>query len=134
MRHPAALRRAPPARRDRSIARWTALLAWAASATAVSADCPGRTQAEMNRCAHDAYLAADAELNDVWPAAKASMDRVGTGDLLLDAQRKWIAFRDAACAAEASPYAGGSIQPQILATCLTRLTQRRIEDLRILLF
>ncbi|WP_081536135.1 lysozyme inhibitor LprI family protein [Rhodovulum sp. P5] len=91
------------------------------------------TQAEMNQCAASAYTAADAELNAVWPGAKQAMDQMGAGALLLDAQRKWIAFRDAACAAERAPFEGGSIAPLIHYDCLKRLTERRTEDLRLLM-
>ncbi len=98
-------------------------------AGAAQAACPGDTQLEMNECAHAGYVAADAQLNAVWPMAKARADANGSGALLLDAQRKWIAFRDAACAAEIAPYAGGSIQPLIFNTCLARVTRARTEDL-----
>lgn len=92
--------------------------------------CPGTTQLEMNDCAAAEYQRSDAELNAVWPIAKSRADGVGAGGQLLDAQRKWIAFRDAACGAEIAPYAGGSIQPLIWYSCLTRLTRARTFDLQ----
>ena len=104
------------------------LLVWASAGNAA---CPGRTQLEMNECAAATFQSADAELNAIWPAAKGRADALGSGAILLDAQRKWIAFRDAACSAEMAPYQGGSIQPLIWYSCLTRLTQARIQDLRI---
>lgn len=134
MTRPFARLKAPRPGKVRSTSRTAGFLLWPVFASAAAADCPGQTQVELNRCAHDAYLAADAELNAVWPVAKASMDQIGAGAALLDAQRKWIAFRDAACAAEAAPYDGGSIRPQVHATCLERLTRRRTEDLRMLQF
>jgi len=88
------------------------------------------TQADMNQCSYAAWLAADAELNRLWGIAKPRADAGGYGRALLDAQRAWIAYRDAACAAEAAPYAGGSIQPLIVNSCFERLTLRRNEDLR----
>jgi len=97
------------------------------------AACPGETQLEMNQCAARSYQAADATLNAVWPQAKAAMDRLGAGQLLLDAQRKWIAYRDAACAAEQAQFEGGSIAPLIYFICMQRLTERRTEDLRALI-
>ncbi len=100
---------------------------------AAHAACPGQTQLEMNNCAAARYQQADDALNAAWPTAKAFMDRLGQGSVLLDAQRKWLAFRDAACTAEAAPYAGGSIQPMIWHGCLTRLTVHRTDDLRSLL-
>ncbi len=93
------------------------------------AACPGETQMEMNQCAADGYAAADAELNHAWGVAKRYMDGFGAGDALLDAQRKWISYRDAACMAEAAQHEGGSIQPLIWFTCLETLTERRTADL-----
>ena len=98
-------------------------------AGAASAACPGQSQLEMNICAADEFQRADAALNAAWGAAKAFADGAGVGAQLLDAQRKWIAFRDAACQAEADLFTGGSIRPLVWNTCLTRLTQRRTEDL-----
>lgn len=97
------------------------------------ADCSAATQqVEMNACAATAYSQADDALNAVYKQAAAAAK--GQGDdgpaLLLAAQRAWIAYRDAACAAEVAPYAGGSIQPLVQAQCLERLTRARSEDLR----
>lgn len=93
------------------------------------AACPGQTQSEMNDCAAADYQRADAALNAAWGPAKSYAESAGIGAQLLDAQRKWIAFRDAACLAEADLFAGGLIRPLMWFTCLTRLTQRRTEDL-----
>ncbi|MEM9552321.1 MAG: lysozyme inhibitor LprI family protein [Pseudomonadota bacterium] len=108
--------------------RLSMFLALACPASAYAA-CPGTTQLEMNQCAFEEYQRADAQLNATWTNAKAYMDGLGAGDILLDAQRKWLAFRDAACASEVAPFQGGSIRPLVHATCLTRLTQRRTQDL-----
>ncbi|TDX28562.1 MULTISPECIES: lysozyme inhibitor LprI family protein [Rhodovulum] len=106
------------------------LLIAAALPGLAGAACPGNTQIEMNDCAASAYRNADAQLNAVWPAARAAAASWGGDGMLLDAQRKWIAFRDAACAVEAAQYQGGSIQPLVHAECLRRLTERRTADLR----
>ncbi len=98
-----------------------------------SAACPGQNQLEMNQCAQAEYQQADAQLNAIWGPAKAYYDGFGAGAVLLDAQRKWISFRDAACQAEIAPYAGGSIQPLLYSKCMTRLTWARVTDLRALL-
>ncbi len=97
---------------------------------AASAACPGNTQREMNDCAKQRYDAADAELNAAWKPARSFFDGLGKGDVLLDAQRKWLAFRDAACLAETTPYEGGSIVPLVHFDCMTRLTLQRTETLR----
>lgn len=104
-------------------------LALAFAASAAAAACPGQSQLEMNQCAEADFQQADAALNAAWGPAKSFMDGLGQGDTLLDAQRKWLAFRDAACTAELAPYAGGSIQPLVWFSCLARLTRSRTQDL-----
>lgn len=107
-------------------------LALAAPAAAQELDCSdpgGLSQQEMNACAWADYEAADAELNRVWTEAISAARRLGAGDELLEAQRAWLPFRDAACAAEAAVFEGGTLAPFLRATCLTRLTERRTKDL-----
>ncbi|MXP46838.1 DUF1311 domain-containing protein [Altererythrobacter luteolus] len=102
----------------------------AASAPAVI-DCEdAMTQAEMNRCAEAEYRAADHDLNAAWRLARARSGSDESGDELLQAQRAWIAFRDAHCAFEAGIYRGGSIVPLIHSNCMTSLTRARTEQLR----
>lgn len=98
------------------------------------AGCEGaQTQAAMTACAADALAVSDAELNGAYAAAieLAGIARPGKGldARLRDAQRAWIAFRDAACAAEAAVYEGGSMRPMVEARCLDRLTRARAQDL-----
>lgn len=91
-----------------------------------AADCISpQVQSLMNACAHKDFEKADAALNAAWTPAKAFGDEIGKGKELLAAQRAWIAYRDAACDAHASPYEGGSIQPLIRSTCLSELTAER---------
>lgn len=91
-----------------------------------AADCTEpQTQSLMNACAQKDFAQADAALNAAWAPAKAFGDEIGKGEGLLVAQRAWLAYRDAACDAHASPYEGGSIQPMIRANCLSDLTAER---------
>ena len=109
--------------------RFECSLLLALTAGAAGAACPGQTQLEMNECAEAEFQQADTALNAAWGPAKSFMDGLGQGEVLLDAQRKWIAFRDAACSAEIAPYSGGSIRPLIWYSCLSRLTRVRTQDL-----
>ena len=92
-------------------------------------------QQEMNRCADLALQAADAELNDAYQDAVAyarDLDSPGAGgveDRLRKAQRAWVAYRDAACDADAFLFDGGTMMPLIYSTCLSRLTELRRADL-----
>lgn len=91
-----------------------------------AADCIApQAQQLMNACAAREYQQADAALNTAWKSAKSFADAIGRGDALLQAQRAWLQYRDAACDVHASPFEGGSIQPLIRATCLAELTAQR---------
>lgn len=100
------------------------------------------TQVDMNACAALDYQEADADLNDAYAAAMAAMGQVdeaqtktepkgpsGAVEALKAAERAWIAYRDLACAAEAWPNHGGTIEPLVVSGCKTRLTTARAEDL-----
>jgi len=86
-------------------------------------------QQDINWCAAQEYAEADAALNARWPAARAGAREAGAEEALVTAQRLWLQYRDAACAAEAKPWEGGSMQPFILSTCLARLTWQRVDDI-----
>ena len=49
---------------------------------------------------------------------------------LKNAERLWIAYRDASCKAESDLYEGGSAASNIYGLCVNRLTKRRIEDIK----
>jgi uncharacterized protein YecT (DUF1311 family) len=101
-----------------------------------------QVQQEMNYCAAKEFHAADEALNAQWEITSAEMKacdarwtgpedgRPGYFASLLEAQRAWIAFRDAHCRSEAYAFRGGSMEPLINATCRTALTELRIEQLR----
>ncbi|MGZ9812290.1 lysozyme inhibitor LprI family protein [Pseudoroseicyclus sp. H15] len=110
-----------------------ALLAASALPAAAQVDCSagGVTQADMNHCALVEYRETDAVLNDTWGEIRARLDLKGpVYAALLEAQRLWIDYRDAACAAEVAQYEGGSMAPMIESLCYTRLTAARTIDLR----
>ncbi len=101
------------------------------------------TQAEMNYCARQDFEAADAELNVQWPITAATMKlrdqsfdyytiKKGEGffETLLEAQRAWIAYRDAHCMSEGYFARGGSMEPMLFSRCLARLTIERTAQLR----
>lgn len=100
---------------------------WGSVAQAQSAaECIEPQQQQlMNACAQKDYEVADAALNSAWKSAKSFADAIGEGDALLDAQRAWLSYRDAACEVHASPFEGGSLQPLIRTTCLSELTAER---------
>ena len=109
------------------------------SAQAQDIDCANaQVQLEMTFCAERDWKVADADLNKAYAAAQTMMkavdadlpkDQQGASDNLRAAQRAWVTFRDAACAAEGYPSRGGSIEPMIIYICRARLTQSRAADL-----
>lgn len=98
------------------------------------------TQVEMTGCAGRAAEAADQTLNETWQRAIEVVKTRDTADpgydpsseqILREAQRSWISFRDQACSAEATIARGGTMASQLFLICLERLTLRRTEDLRL---
>lgn len=99
---------------------------------ATATDCgDADSQAEMNACAGAAFETADKELNVLYFQMRQRL----TGETealarLRDAQRAWVAFRDAECAFASGGVEGGSVQPMIRLMCLEQATAARVEDFR----
>lgn len=116
------------------------VLASSGAASAQEVDCANAlTQIEMTYCAEQAYKAADGDLNLAYKLARAQAraldtdlgpDLAGAEAQLQAAQRAWIPYRDAACAAEGYQMRGGSGEAMLIYLCLERLTRARTEDLR----
>lgn len=118
----------------------TLALVLAAQATGIDCD-NSDGQLENTECVAREFRSADAELNRQWPgwldhARAADRDfsgrREGPGyeQVLRDAQRAWIAFRDANCRYDAYSQArGGTLEPLIYENCRLRMTRDRIRQL-----
>ena len=123
-----------------------ALFALLLSATTVAAAPADRcaepvTQLDMNQCAAEDYAKADAALNAQWAITRQAMrerdeqidrtrdDRPSHSATLLAAQRAWITFRDKHCASVGFLYRGGSMEPLVVSTCKTTLTEQRTAQL-----
>ena len=121
----------------------TAALYMVVPAEAQEIDCAYPTsQLEMTVCAQRGFEEADAELNAVYREAMAEMRQLdqnlpdyqkGAADTLRDAQRAWIPFRDKACESYGFLARGGTMEPQLVASCLATMTRTRIEDLKELI-
>jgi uncharacterized protein YecT (DUF1311 family) len=99
-------------------------------------------QQGMNYCAYQDYLAADERLNETWAEVYPQIeewdaglpeDFAGWPEALLGAQRAWITFRDTHCTAEGFMFRGGTMEPFIVSTCKTNLTEQRIKQLLYLI-
>ncbi|MEZ5737912.1 MAG: lysozyme inhibitor LprI family protein [Novosphingobium sp.] len=122
------------------------LLATAASADEPQWNCDEPVaQQEMNWCAARDYEKANAELNVQWKKTATEMKRrdaewdssfdkrPGYFAALLEAQRAWIKYRDAHCTSEGYLFRGGSMEPLIVSTCKTKLTEDRTQQLQFLI-
>jgi len=107
-----------------------------------------QAQQEMNYCAAQDAERADAELNAVYRTAIASAQaadreyasyQTGTAGRssepgeeasLREAQRAWVAFREAHCRLEGYEARGGSMEPMLEAGCRATLTRARTAELR----
>lgn len=100
-----------------------------------SASCAAaQTQLALNECSANALSVSDKKLNQLYRTVEGRLaDDAGARNRLVDAQRRWIAFRDAECAFRTSAVEGGSMQPMVRSLCLTSLTDARITDLQNLL-
>jgi len=88
-----------------------------------------QTQLEMNETANVKFKKADAELNKVYKQLMAILDK-NEKQLLIQAEKDWMKFRDSHCKFDSSQYEGGSIQPLIYSTCLEELTRKRIAEIK----
>jgi uncharacterized protein YecT (DUF1311 family) len=116
------------------------LLCPLAAGAAVAACEEARTTVEINQCLDREFARADARLNDAY---RAALTRIGQaqgldekvrrewGEALQDAQRKWIAFRDADCKGPvAYSWYGGTGATAAVLGCLVEKTLVRTDDLK----
>ena len=99
---------------------------------AVAVDCDNASdQATMNQCAAQQNAAADKELNALYQQITSRFKgNPDNKELLVGAQRAWVAFRDAECKFSASGVEGGSVYPLIYSNCVTELTKARVETFK----
>ena len=86
------------------------------------------TQKQMNDCAYEDFLAANAgyaESNKSLSSKLPAKQR----DLFRRAQTSWIAYRTATCAFESSAVQGGSAQGMVNWQCAARMTRVRVAEM-----
>ena len=120
------------------------LLTLLAAAQAQTIDCDNAvTQSAMTQCAQQSFAKADALLNaeyrqtmammrkfDAEPGSHPAGDtRPGYAAALTEAQRAWIAFRDAHCRTMGYQMRGCSAEPMLVWGCRETLTRDRTEQL-----
>jgi len=90
------------------------------------------TTYDTSVCLSKVHDKVDAALNTTYQKALSMTKRFGSQDVdnLKDAERKWTAYRDAACKAEYGLWGGGSGGPNAQTMCVIRLTRQRTSDLQ----
>ena len=88
-----------------------------------------QTQAAMNAQARAEFEGADAELNTTYQSVLARLPTAENKQRLKEAQRAWVASRDAGAARAAKEADRGSMAPTLRYETMTRLTQERIKEL-----
>ena len=107
------------------------LLTTLCSAPVAAAPCSDQTQTGLDECAGAARDKADAALNGVYKQIVARLaDDAAKTKRLIEAEKAWIAFRDAECAFANSDTEGGSIHSMEVTLCEEKLTTIRTLELR----
>lgn len=91
-----------------------------------------QTQLEMNMEAAAEAKKADAAMTALYKKLMATLDEKGK-QLLLEAQRAWIKYKEAHCKSVANAYDGGSMQPMVYSGCIADLTRARSKELQEML-
>ena len=92
------------------------------------------TQADLDVCADQEFKAADIALNRAYSEIQKRLaDDAGGKKRLTVAQKAWIGFRDAECDFQTFNSRDGSIYPMIVSECLTAMTGKRTEALKVYL-
>lgn len=111
-----------------------AVLPWVAQASDDPCFEKAQTQAQLNECAFNGWKRSDIELNHLY---QQMGDRLRGDDqarrMMVDAQRKWLSFRDSECAFQTLRTVGASVQPLRQNSCLADLTRNRVTDFQSLL-
>lgn len=98
---------------------------------AKDAPCQSGPNAEQTQCFFKEAQAADRELNLVYNKIRTALSPTDQSKLQA-AQRLWVQFRDANCAAERELYDGGSAAPMVFQACLGADTRQRIAELNVM--
>jgi uncharacterized protein YecT (DUF1311 family) len=109
--------------------------ALAGPAGAVPPKCNDQSnQMELDICADQEFKGADAALNKAYAEIQKRLAEDADGKKrLVTAQKAWIGFRDAECDFQTYLSKDGSIHPMLVSECLTAVTRKRTEELKVYL-
>ncbi len=84
-----------------------------------------QTQLDMNRDADRTLRDTEAKLNAAITTYRKRLE-ASQRAAFDESQRRWMAYRKAACEFQAGGVAGGSAYPMVLAACLTDYANERL--------
>lgn len=102
----------------------------------------GSTTRSIEGCLQEEVSVWDRLLNEAYQASRTALKAMDEGsqpgpfnrvEALRDAQRAWVAFRDAECNLVYALYQDGSIRSVLHSTCNLELTAKRALELRDML-
>ena len=85
---------------------------------------------DLTNCLAKARDAADAQLSAAYKQLRSKLDAADS-QRLVAAQRLWIQYRDANCAAERGLYEGGTAASPAYLACLEAMTRARLKELAV---
>lgn len=96
--------------------------------------CPHRprTTLQLEGCAEHRVLARDHAIDALNAKVDAKLRGTARAQFAA-AAASWLSYRNGTCTAEASIYAGGSVQPIAYANCLASIDSSHIGELRLVL-
>ena len=87
-----------------------------------------RTTLELEGCAERQVLKSDRRIDGLTTTIYGKLPGPGRASFVTASQR-WLEYRDSYCSAAASPAAGGSEAPVIVAQCLASQDAEHVTDL-----
>ena len=103
------------------------------SASVQALDCnKAVTTPEMNECAAIDQKKVEIRLNQTYQRVMKSLggSDAETRKKLIEAQRAWIKFREADCAAVYQQHVGGTIRGLMYSGCMQSRAEQRIKELK----
>ncbi|MBC3941376.1 lysozyme inhibitor LprI family protein [Sphingomonas albertensis] len=103
-------------------------LALGAAAVPGAGHCPGSSTQEVDACLASRFDEADAELNRYYQATIKRLREereTASEQMLVRAERSWVAYRTSECGAVYENWIGGSIRGSMALNCQIRLTRMR---------
>lgn len=109
------------------------ILAAAGAASGQAPDCGNpRSTLEESQCADMAQRAVEGKLNELYQRVLTTFGdqaHVAARNKLLAAQRLWVKFRDADCAAVYENWMGGTVRKAMSSECMRKHAEQRIKEL-----